>query len=318
MEQTPVIPVQDTDLFLDAPPPPELVAQATGKPVAPDQAAVAKATTDPVAQTAAPAASAPATPPVLSPHMVELASTMGVPDPGQYGSDAELSRAIRLAHSLRAPAQAAQAEVKPAANEPTDMEVPDFDPTIYDPKIVQMGKVLKAQKAFYEGEIAKMRDGLPQQVATVYQQAQAAERGRRMLTEAITEAGYDPARLQDASIENKIVAMATAMIKSATDLGIEVDRKAMVKQTLPLVLGAPTGAPAKQTAQAPAPANLAAQRAALASQQARDEKGRYAPGSPTHRAVEAEANGSNVRQMLMDMGIDPKAQPPKDDNDTFL
>lgn len=251
--------------------------------------------------------------------MLSLATSFGITDASEYGSDAELARAIKLANTMR-PAQAQRQEqpVAPTAAQAAEIvdEFPDFDPSIYDENMVKLSRALKAQKAKYEADIKKIQDGLPQQVAAIYQQAQAAEAGKKLLTDAITEAGYDPARLSDHSLQEKIVGMASAMIRQAEQMGIAVDRKAMVKQVLPFVMGAPVSPVAPV---APVKSAIDQQRAAIAAEQrARDEKGRFAPGAPTHRAVNGDANGSALRQMLMDIGVDPKGQPVKDDADTFL
>ncbi len=301
----PDAPLRDVDLFLDAPPPPELNSEA-----------------HPQVSPAPESPAAPAPPPALSSHMLALASSFGITDAAEYSSDAELARAIKLMNTMRpiAHAQRPEQPVAPTPAQAADIvdEFPDFDPAIYDDNMQKLSKALKAQKAKYEADLKKIQDSIPQQVAAIYQQAQAAEKGKKLLSEAVTEAGYDAAKLEDATLQEKIVGMASAMIRQAEQMGIAVDRKAMVKQVLPFVLGAPAVA-------APAQGGLAGsiaidqQRAAIAAQQrARDEKGRYAPGTPTHRTVAGEANGSATRQMLMDLGIDPKGQPVKDDADTFL
>jgi len=299
----PDAPLRDVDLFLDAPAPPELKSEAS-----------------PQVSPAPESPAAPAPPPALSSHMLALASSFGITDAAEYSSDAELARAIKLMNQVRPREQPRAQATEPTPAQAADIvdEFPDFDPAIYDDNMQKLSKALKAQKAKYEAELKKIQDSIPQQVAAIYQQAQAAEKGKKLLSEAVTEAGYDAAKLEDATLQEKIVGMASAMIRQAEQMGIAVDRKAMVKQVLPFVMGAPAVA-------APAQGGLAGsiaidqQRAAIAAQQrARDEKGRYAPGTPTHRTVAGEANGSATRQMLMDLGIDPKGQPAKDDADTFL
>lgn len=307
------VPVADNeaDAFFDSP-----VPEPLRKPeaVVKDSLTTEKSVADKAAVTSPRVESAPEpAKPTINPHMLELAESMGIlrEDAIQYGSDADLARTLKIMGRSRLAQPQAPETPKAKPVVPAEDDIPDFDPNDFDPKLVQLAKALKGKMKAYDEALAN----LPKQIADHSAREKVAEKGKTMMVEALTESGYSADLMANEETMTKIVGMAKALIGSAEQAGIAVDRKAIVKQVLPLVLGG------KQTGRAPAPQNVTeaqeAQRKALQAERERDERGRFAPGAPTHRASK-DANGSALRTALIDMGIDPKGPAPKDDNDTFL
>lgn len=288
----------DRSTFLGAPPPEELQkqAQVSAKP-------------------APPAPETPATPPPpkVSPHLVALAMDMGLPDAAEFSSDADLSRALAFAHRQRPQPHQEQKPAAPAA--PVDpYGIPELDDR-YDPGLIAMSKSMKAMAAKLN-EALGLKDHLPELVRSHHQQMTAAEKVTAMIGDAMQESGYDRNTL-DAQTRQRVCELGHALAQAQAKTGQKVDEKQIVKTILPLVLGQSSGRQPSQPSPQPANPTIEAQKAAIAAQRERDDKGRFLPGAPTHRVSE-NGMASALRSSLLDMGVDPGQAPAPDDNDFFL
>ncbi len=300
---------EDRATFLGAPPPEEIQKQAQIP-----------------AKEAAPPPPPTPPPPKVSAHMVGLAASLGLtPEEAQgFESDAELSRALSLAAKFRqsAPASAATPVAPPPP--PEEVDFPEFDDR-YDQGFIDFAKKARAVNAHWKKRFEDLEKQLPEMVQRTHAQMSAAQQVTQLIGDAMQETGYDRTTLTP-ELRQRIADMGHALYQSASKSGQKPDEKQIVKAVLPLVMGqATTSATSSRPQPQPQPATnghlsvaIEAQRAAIAAQRERDEKGRFAPGAPTHRASEAAGSASELRRNLLDLGADPGDAPPAAAKDFFL
>jgi hypothetical protein len=313
-EQSPAQVQDERSAFLDAPPPKEIEKQA--KAIAPAQ---------PAPKVETPKPSQPVAPekPAISQHMVDLAEGFGLSaeEAKQYGSDAELGRALKLASRMRQqqPAPEAKKETpKPVEDEDADLAFVHGEDA-YDGLIVAQNKAIKALRKELK-ELKKLEEKIPEHVGRHMAYTQQVERDNKLMGDLLEEGGYDRGAIQDPATRTKIINLANSLLEPFTKLGVKPpEMKTLVKQVLPLALGEAKGAPQRKT--------LAEEQKA-AIERDRNERGQFvkqadAPGSPSHRqsAIGLNGNGTNggnLRTNLMDKGIDPGPAPIADDHEAFL
>lgn len=297
---------EDRATFLGAPPPEEMQKQV-------QQAAPAQV----------PVPEAPPPAPKVSPYMVGLATSLGLTseEAQGFGSDAELSRALTLAAKFRA---APPAPAQPAPPPPTDewAEIPELDER-YDPGLVELAKRTKANDRYWKKRFEDLEKQLPEIVHKTHAQMTAAQQVTQLIGDAMQETGYDRTTLTP-ELRQRIADMGHALYQSASKSGQRPDEKLIVKAVLPLVMGQPSSQPPAPRQPLPEAQNtsvsaaIEAQRAAIAAQRERDDKGRFLPGAPTHRASESNGVSSALRANLLDLGADPGEAPVNGDRDFFL
>jgi hypothetical protein len=303
---------EDRATFLGAPPPEEIQKQAQIP-----------------AKEAAPPPPPTPPPPKVSAHMVGLAASLGLtPEEAQgFESDAELSRALSLAAKFRqAPPAPQTATPATPPTPPEEVDFPEFDDR-YDQGFIDFAKKARAVNAHWKKRFEDLEKQLPEMVQRTHAQMSAAQQVTQLIGDAMQETGYDRTTLTP-ELRQRIADMGHALYQSASKSGQKPDEKQIVKAVLPLVMGqattaTTTTAPRQQPAPTP-PVNghlntaIEAQRAAIAAQRERDEKGRFAPGAPTHRASEVPGSASELRRNLLDLGADPGDAPAAVAKDFFL